>query len=200
MICSSAEQRLRVLQFWERHGLIATQEAFGVSRRTLFAWQAQLRRGGGQPHLLKPGSTRPKHLRRREWPKGLIEEIRRLRTRVSRFYQGRVQRQPRDRKPKGYQPELPGGCIAWDSIERCLHGLKRHLITCTDLASRFGFALGVKYLSSQQAYLAWQLHQLLFPATVRRVLSDNGQESARHFDSALKASGIVHWHTFHAPR
>ena len=243
MICSNAEQRLKVLQFWERHGLLATQEAFGVSRRTLFAWQAQLRRGAGQPHALKPRSTRPKHLRRREWPEGLIEEIRRLRTehpnlgkeklhpfierfcrrrclripsvrtigrliadapdkmrhtkvRVSRFHQGRVHRQTRDRKPKGYRPELPGDCIAWDSIERRLHGLKRHLITCTDLASRFGFALGVKYLSSHQAHLAWQLHQLLFPATVRRVLSDNGQEFARDFDSALKASGIVHWHTF----
>lgn len=80
MICSNAEQRLKVLQFWERHGLLATQEAFGVSRRTLFAWQAQLRRGAGQPHALKPRSTRPKHLRRREWPEGLIEEIRRLRT------------------------------------------------------------------------------------------------------------------------
>jgi hypothetical protein len=30
MICDSAEQRLKVLQFWERHGLAATQEAFGV--------------------------------------------------------------------------------------------------------------------------------------------------------------------------
>ena len=243
MICSSAEQRLKVLQFWERHGLSATQEAFGVSRRTLFAWQAQLRRGRGKPHALKPGATRPKHLRRREWPRALIEEIRRLRMehpnlgkeklfpcierfcrarelrtpsvrtigrliadapdkmrhaklRVSRFHQGRVQRQPRDRKPKGYRPELPGDCIAWDSIERRLHGLKRHLITCTDLASRFGFALGVKHLSSQQTYLAWQLHQVLFPAPVRRVLSDNGQEFARHFHSALQASGIEHWHTF----
>jgi len=243
MICESAEQRLKVLQFWERHGLAATQEAFSVSRRTLFAWQAQLRRGGGKPHVLKPGSTRPQHLRHREWPKALIQEIRRLRTehpnlgkeklypflerfcrtqrlplpsvrtigrliadapdkmrhsklRVSRFYQGRVQRHTRDRKPKGYRPELPGDCIAWDSIERRLNGLKRHLITCTDLASRFGFALGVKHLSSQQTYLAWQLHQVLFPAPVRRVLSDNGQEFARHFHSALQTAGIAHWHTF----
>ena len=35
MICQSAEQRLKMLLFWERHGLAATQEAFGVSRRTL---------------------------------------------------------------------------------------------------------------------------------------------------------------------
>ncbi|HEY2590526.1 MAG TPA: hypothetical protein VGI35_02955, partial [Steroidobacteraceae bacterium] len=79
MICKSAEQRLNVLCFWERHGLAATQEAFGVSRRTLFAWQAQLRRGKGKPHTLAPGSTRPHHLRRRSWPGPVSEEIRRLR-------------------------------------------------------------------------------------------------------------------------
>jgi transposase InsO family protein len=243
MICKSAEQRLTVLSFWERHGLTATQEAFGISRRTLYAWQAQLRRGEGKPHTLAPGSTRPQRLRRRSWPLPVIEDIRRLRRehpnlgkeklhpfvkafclrhklplpsvrtigrliadapdkmrhaklRVSRFPQGRVKRSTRDRKPKGYRPERPGDCIAWDSIERRLNGLKRHLITCTDLASRFGFALGVKHLSSNQALLAWQLHQSLFPAPVRRVLSDNGQEFAKHFHSALKASQILHWHTF----
>jgi hypothetical protein len=75
------------------------------------------------------------------------------------------------------------------SAERRLNGLRRHLITCTDLSSRFGFALGVKHLSSSQALFAWQLHQSLFPAPVRRVLSDNGQEFARHFHRALNAIG-----------
>jgi hypothetical protein len=243
MICQSAEQRLKVLLFWERHGLAATQEAFGVSRRTLFVWQAQLPRGRGKPHALAPRSTRPKRLRKRQWPPTVVQEIRRLRLihpnlgkeklhpfiaqfcgaqrlpvpsartigrliadapdkmrharlRLSRFHQGRVARRIRDRKPKGYQPQLPGDCVAWDSIERRLNGLKRHLITCTDLASRFGFALGVKTLSSQQACLAWQLHQALFPAPVRRVLSDNGQEFGKHFHSALQTQRIVHWHTF----
>ena len=243
MICKSAEQRLNVLRFWEHHGLSAAQEAFGVSRRTLYAWQAQLRAGHGKPHNLAPRSTRPKRVRRRSWPVVLIQEIRRLRIahpnlgkeklfpfvqkfcrtraipspsvrtigrliadapdkmrharlRSSRFYQGRVARRSRERKPKGYRPEAPGDCIAWDSIERRLNGIKRHLITCTDLASRFAFALGVKHLSSRQALLAWQLHHILFPLPVRRVLSDNGQEFAKHFHSALQEKHIVHWHTF----
>ena len=154
MICKSAEQRLSVLRFWERHGLSATQEAFGISRRTLYAWQKQLRAGHGKPHVLAPRSTRPKRLRRRAWPSVLIEQIRRLRSehpnlgkeklfpfirrfcqlrglavpsvrtigrliadapdkmrharlRSSRFHQGRVARHTRDRKPKGYRPQLP---------------------------------------------------------------------------------------------
>ena len=243
MICPSAEQRLKVLQFWERHGLKATQEAFGVSRRTLFAWQARLRSGAGKPHALAPGSTRPKRRRQRQWPQPIVMEIRRLRElhpnlgkeklapalrqfcqrqglpaprvrtigrliadapdkmrhaklRTSRFPQGRVKRLPRQRKPKGYRPEGPGDCVAWDSIERRLHGMRRHLSTATDLASRFAFALGVKHLSSQQAHRAWQLHQLLFPVPVRRVLSDNGYEFGRHFHAALKNQQIDHWHTF----
>ena len=243
MICESAEQRLRVLQFWERHGLAAVREAFGISRRTLFAWQAQLRRGHGKPHTLAPGSTRPHKLRRREWPEAVIQEIRRLRAahpnlgkeklyrfilsfcraqrlrapsvrtigrliadapdkmrhvqrRISRFPQGRVQRSTRARKPKGYRPQGPGDCVAWDSIERRRNGIRRYLITCTDLVSRFAFALGTTHLSSQQAYRAWQLHQCLFPAPVRHVLSDNGYEFARHFHTALQAQHIEHWHTF----
>jgi hypothetical protein len=72
---------------------------------------------------------------------------------------------------------LPGDCIAWDSIKRRLHGLKRHLIACTDPASHCGFALGVKHFSSQQACLAWLLHQVLFPPTVRRAASDNVKSS-----------------------
>jgi len=243
MICKSAEQRLNVLRFWENHGLAATQEAFGVSRRTLFAWRAQLRRGQGKPHTLAPRSTRPRRLRQRKWPQPLLQELRRLRDehpnlgkeklhpfvqrfcllhrlsvpsvrtigrliadapdkmrhaklRLSRFYQGRVKRSTRERKPKGYRPEQPGDCVAWDSIERRLNGVRRYLITSTDLASRFGFALGVRFLSSNQALRAWQLHQCLFPTPVRRVLSDNGQEFAKHFHSALKANQIPHWHTF----
>jgi transposase InsO family protein len=243
MICKSAEERLKVLQFWERHGLSATQEAFGVSRRTLFAWRARLRAGGGKPHHLAPGSTRPHHLRHRQWPAALIAEIRRWRQRhanlgkeklapfiqryarehgyavpsvrtlgrliadapdkmrhvprrESRFFQGRVVRRSRDRKPKGYRPEQPGDCLAWDSIERRLHGQRRHLITSTDLASRFGFALAVPSLSSSYAQLAWRIQQQLFPVRTRRALSDNGLEFGKHFHQTLQAQNITHWHTF----
>jgi len=243
MICKTAEERYKVLNFWDRFGLQATQAAFGVSRRTLFAWRAQLQQGQGRPHALAPRSTRPKHLRKRVWPAALIEQIRalrrahpnlgkeklhvfierfcrqqRLRTpsvrtigrliadapdkmrhapvRVSRFYQGRVQRRPRQRKPKGYRAGSPGDCIAWDSIERRRDGLKRYLLTSTDLASRFAFALGVSALSSARASLAYRLQQLLFPLPAQHVLSDNGHEFAKHFDQALRAQAIPHWHTY----
>jgi transposase InsO family protein len=80
MIAKSAQRRLEILGFWQRHGLTATQEAFGVSRRTLFAWRAQLRQEGGNAAALVPRSTAPKQRRQRQWPAPIVTEIRRLRT------------------------------------------------------------------------------------------------------------------------
>jgi transposase InsO family protein len=244
MICKSAEERLKVLRFWERHGLQAAKEAFGVSRRTLFAWRSQLQAGGGQPHALAPRSTRPQHVRRRAWPKEVIEHIRQLRTahpnlgkeklhrfvhafcqqlghatpssrtigrliadapdkmryapprHHSRFYPQGMRRRPRARKPKGYRAQNPGDCLAWDSVERRLTGQRRYLITSTDLASRFGFALGVKSLSSASAELAWRIQQHVFPVRTHRALSDNGYEFGKHFHQALVAAQVTHWHTY----
>lgn len=80
MIAKSAQRRLEILGFWQRHGLAATQEAFGVSRRTLFGWRAQLRQQGGNPAALVPRSTAPKQRRQRQWPAPIVAEIRRRRT------------------------------------------------------------------------------------------------------------------------
>lgn len=58
-----AEKRLRILIFWEKHGDAATQEAFTVSRRTLYNWQAALRSAAGKLNGLDKRSTAP-HVRR----------------------------------------------------------------------------------------------------------------------------------------
>jgi transposase InsO family protein len=80
MIAPDAQQRLTILQFWQRHGLAATGEAFQVSRRTLYGWRAKLQAEGGNVAALVPGSTAPKQRRQRQWPAAVVAEIRRLRT------------------------------------------------------------------------------------------------------------------------
>ena len=80
MIAPDAQRRLQILDFWRRHGLDATREAFQVSRRTLFGWRAKLKAEGGNLAALVPRSTAPKRRRQRQWPPALLEEIRRLRT------------------------------------------------------------------------------------------------------------------------
>lgn len=59
------ERRVKILGFWDEHGTKATEDAFDVSERTLFRWQAALAREHGHLNALDPKSTAPKERRRR---------------------------------------------------------------------------------------------------------------------------------------
>ena len=50
MICRTAEERYKILAFWDRHGLAATQDAYDLSRRTLYVWRAKLARRARRDH------------------------------------------------------------------------------------------------------------------------------------------------------
>ncbi len=75
MITPQAEERARILTFWKTHRDVATKEAFGVSRPTLFRWQKLLNEGGGKLDALVPKSTVPKTKRKRVIPKAVEELI-----------------------------------------------------------------------------------------------------------------------------
>lgn len=79
MYTQEAQRRSEILRFWGRHGLEATMEGFGVSRRTLYTWQKKMRESNGHLSALDPGSRIPKRKRRRIWDEKIINEIRRLR-------------------------------------------------------------------------------------------------------------------------
>jgi len=66
MITEEAKERCRILAFWEKHGNIATQEAFKISKRTLFRWQKKLEASTGKLEGLNKVSTAPKRRRKRE--------------------------------------------------------------------------------------------------------------------------------------
>lgn len=40
------------------------------------------------------------------------------------------------RKPKGFHAEYPGHLVTLDTIERFLHGTRRHVLTCTRIRTR----------------------------------------------------------------
>lgn len=80
MITPQAEERVRILAFWQKHGTAATKEAFKVSRATLFRWQKTLKAGGGRIEALVPGKTVPKNKRRRIIPDAVRDLIRRERS------------------------------------------------------------------------------------------------------------------------
>lgn len=68
MITNIAQERLRILAFWEKHGDAATKEAFETSRATLFRWQKDLKKGNGKIEALNPKSTAPINKRQRIIP------------------------------------------------------------------------------------------------------------------------------------
>ena len=48
-----ATMRMKALHFWDKHGISAASEAFGVSCRTLYWWRQLLNKGGPEgliPH------------------------------------------------------------------------------------------------------------------------------------------------------
>jgi len=72
---AEAEQRLRTLIFWEKHGGPAATEAFRVSRRTLYRWQEALRKNGGKLVALDRKSTAPKKRNVRRIPAELEAKV-----------------------------------------------------------------------------------------------------------------------------
>jgi transposase InsO family protein len=79
MITVEAQHRVKILTFWKKHGLEATEEAYGVKERTLYLWQKKLRERGGKLEALNNGSRAPKNRRKRRYDYRIVGEIRRLR-------------------------------------------------------------------------------------------------------------------------
>ncbi|MBU2763943.1 helix-turn-helix domain-containing protein, partial [Acidithiobacillus caldus] len=79
MTPKDAQHRLKILRFFEKHGLEATVDAFGVSRRTLYRWKKTFKEGGGNPAALTAQSSAPKRKRRPRTEPRLVAEMRRLR-------------------------------------------------------------------------------------------------------------------------
>lgn len=73
-----ATMRMKALHFWDKHGISAAYEAFGVSCRTLYWWRQLLNKEG--PEGLIPHSKAPLVRRKKHWHPDVLKEIRRLRT------------------------------------------------------------------------------------------------------------------------
>ena len=79
MITPKALHKARVLAFWEKHGLQATIEAFGVKRSTLFLWKQKQKQGNGKIDALNESSKKPRNTRKRNWPTSIISAIKQQR-------------------------------------------------------------------------------------------------------------------------
>ncbi len=79
MITEKALKKTKILVFWEKHGLDATKEAFGIKRRTLFDWKSKWTKGDKKPEALNEKSRAPQEKRKRIWHEDIVAEIKRQR-------------------------------------------------------------------------------------------------------------------------
>lgn len=79
MITQKALHRMKVLLFYEKYGMRAAQEAFSVSRRTVFYWKKRFSSGGKKPEALNEKKRIPLRKRKRLWPEEVTKEIIRIR-------------------------------------------------------------------------------------------------------------------------
>ena len=105
-------------------------------------------------------------------------------------------RQKKDRKPKGFIAERPGHCLAFDTIERIVHGCRRYVVTMTDLYSRFSLAFCTTSHGSAAATLFFRSIRETFPYRIEHILTDNGSEFMKDFDLELRRLCLSHWHTY----
>lgn len=68
-------RRVKILEFWSMHGTQATNDAFGVSRRTLYRWRRALTEAHGKLPSLDPKSTAPQKRRRRVYDTAYLERV-----------------------------------------------------------------------------------------------------------------------------
>lgn len=83
------QERLRVLEFWDKHGLQAAIDHSGKSRRTLFLWKKRFHEKG--VNGLACQSTAPKHTRERHWPIKVVNRIRYWREKIPNLGKEQIQ-------------------------------------------------------------------------------------------------------------
>jgi len=71
--------RLKVIDFFERHGADVTRDAFGVARATVYLWRKKLKEAGFDARVLIPGSRAPIRRRQKEWHPEIVEYIKKRR-------------------------------------------------------------------------------------------------------------------------
>jgi len=74
-----AQERLRIISFYSKHGELATKEAFKVDRKLVYVWKKRLKASKGKLSSLTPFSTAPKSVRLPETHPLVVEQIKKLR-------------------------------------------------------------------------------------------------------------------------
>jgi transposase InsO family protein/transposase-like protein len=85
-----AQERLRIIEFYDKHGEASTYEAFKVDRKLIYVWRRKLKKQQGKLSSLIPFSTTPTHSRQMQTNPLIVEEIKRLREQYYRLGKDKI--------------------------------------------------------------------------------------------------------------
>jgi transposase-like protein len=85
-----AQERLKIIEFYEEYGEKATIKAFGIKRNTVFVWKKRLRDGKSSLASLIPTSTTPRTLRKMTTDLKIVSEIKKLRKKRPRLGKDKI--------------------------------------------------------------------------------------------------------------
>ncbi len=74
-----AQERQRILNYYDHYGGAATLDAFGVDRKLIYVWRQRLKLNGRKPSALVPESTTPKTKRQMMVDPQIVDFIKQLR-------------------------------------------------------------------------------------------------------------------------
>lgn len=62
-------RRLKIINFYDRYGINATKEAYGLSKSTIYLWKKKVREVDGDIRALASQSKAPRKKREKKWDK-----------------------------------------------------------------------------------------------------------------------------------
>ncbi|MFN6946558.1 MAG: helix-turn-helix domain-containing protein [Cytophagaceae bacterium] len=80
-----AEQRLKIIKFYEQYGEKAMKKAFGADRKIISKWRKRLKDNGGSLTALIPQSTRPHNVRKPQTHQEVVSFIKGIRQKYPRI-------------------------------------------------------------------------------------------------------------------
>jgi transposase InsO family protein len=113
-----------------------------------------------------------------------------------RLYSKKIKPRPKKMRRNGYQPQEPGDLMQMDSLRVFQDKVQRFMLTAVDLKGRFGFSYTYDHLNSRNASDFLNKLIQVAPFTIHRIQTDNGNEFEKDFATAIRASPIVHFHTY----
>lgn len=90
MVTDKAKWKAKVVTFFEKYGLEATEEAFGVKKSSIYKWRKILKENQGRLEALNEKSKAPKNRRKPTWDPKIVEYIKQLRQQYPRLGKDKI--------------------------------------------------------------------------------------------------------------